>query len=719
MRSKPSTVGIAPGNGLVARFGGIVVYLSGETASTERILGTIEAVAEFDRPGAALAQRLAAVVLAGTAEPQHFGVVAPADDGTLILLRGPVFAEINGAEGTRRLDGARALTWVDEIVREPFRRITLGAAGTAALKALPRTDLRAGIAPGGGFVLTAALRRATKTPRRPAETPPLAVDLTAHRARTAPQAAPSTKAPEHPATSADPHTHANTNRQRATPTNERGHPTTSDAPDTRANGNRSHAIPSNSAREPTAASGVSKAQQPHTANSTPGDTSRSSAQCSTGAATEHTSANSASRSAGRRTRTVEPESTAAAGITAASAADAAGNHPGAASAEGTASKNPAAAVGISVDSPLEPTAAAGFAAADSGREAGGAGSKGTASAKKQSASRTKKASSPSAGGSAVPRPTVSTDELEATAASGFGAMPEPTGESDAVAPSSATRSATGGNANTFPAKADRSTAGSSSNAAATQGTSPGAGAPSKKAGRSAAAAASASGTAPSGAGTTPGASHATPGAAAAAPGAPGATPGASAASPGTPGAAPGASAAYPRRPGRPLPRPRPPIGSKAAADRPLAWSQARQPGGWPEPVALHRPSENRGLRVMRPVLDRAVGALILENGTAYPLDRPYVIGRGPQADDAVRAATAAPIVIQRDRHVSRVHAYVSVDDGKVFVRDATDTSGTFIAPPGTDQWTRISTSPTELRPGWSVRISDRVLTYRPDDRQAS
>ncbi|MGX1777900.1 FHA domain-containing protein [Nocardia brasiliensis] len=119
---------------------------------------------------------------------------------------------------------------------------------------------------------------------------------------------------------------------------------------------------------------------------------------------------------------------------------------------------------------------------------------------------------------------------------------------------------------------------------------------------------------------------------------------------------------------------------------------------------------------MRPVLDRAVGALILENGTAYPLDRPYVIGRGPQADDAVRAATAAPIVIQRDRHVSRVHAYVSVDDGKVFVRDATATSGTFIAPPGTDQWTRITTSPTELRPGWSVRISDRVLTYRPEDR---
>ncbi|WP_167461510.1 FHA domain-containing protein [Nocardia brasiliensis] len=117
----------------------------------------------------------------------------------------------------------------------------------------------------------------------------------------------------------------------------------------------------------------------------------------------------------------------------------------------------------------------------------------------------------------------------------------------------------------------------------------------------------------------------------------------------------------------------------------------------------------------RPVLERAVGALVLENGTAYPLDRPYVIGRGPQADETVRAATAAPIVIQRDRHVSRVHTYVSVDDGKVLVREAESTSGTFIAPPDTDEWTRITTSPTELHPGWRLRISNRVLTYHPEN----
>ncbi|MBF6209016.1 FHA domain-containing protein [Streptomyces gardneri] len=372
MRRKPSTVGVAPGNGLVARFGAVVAYLGAETASTDRVLGTIEAVAEGDHPGAALAQRLAAVIFGSTVQPPPFGVVAPTDDGMLILLRGPVTAEIQGAEGTRRLDGGRAFTWVDEIVREPVRRITIGAGTGAPPTALPRTDLRAGVVPGGGFVLHAAVRRAGKTV------------------------------------------------------------------------------------EP---------------------------------------------------RTAEPAS----------------------------------------------------------------------------------------------RP-----EPEPTAAAGFTAMPEPTGASEAVAP-----------------------------------------------------------------------------------------------------------APQPTESVRPLAKPRPP---RPVADRPLAWSQVHPAH---EAVALRKTPETSGTGVPRPAAPAgdSIGALVTEDGAAYPLNRAYVIGRGPQVDESVRAATAAPLVIQRDRHVSRVHAYVSVDGGKVYVRDAAATSGTFIAAPGADQWTRINTSPTELLPGWRVRVSERVLTYRGQDQR--
>lgn len=404
MRRQPSTVGIAPGDGLVARFGAVVAYLGAETTSTDRILGTIEAVAEGEHPGAALAQRLAAVIFGSTVQPPPFGVVAPTADGVLILLRGPVTAEIQGADGTRRLDGGRAFTWVDEIVREPVRRITIGADTGAPPTALPRTDLRSGVVPGGGFVLHAAVRRAGKT------------------------------------------------------------------------------------------------VQP---------------------------------------RTSEP------------------------SAQGEP----------------EPTAAAGFAAMPD--------STGAAEAIVQS--------KPGA------RPTGRSDAVaQATPAS------RPTGTSDAVAQ---------------------------------------------------------------------------------------------------------AAPARPAESSRPLVKPRPP---RHVPDRPLAWSQV-QPAR--EPVALRKAPDDGGTRGPHPAAlsaDTTVGALVTEEGAAYPLDRAYVIGRGPQVDEAVRTATAEPIVIQRDRHVSRVHAYVAVDGGKVYIRDAAATSGTFIAGPGTDQWTRISTSPTELPPGWRVRISERVLTHRGD-----
>ena len=110
-------------------------------------------------------------------------------------------------------------------------------------------------------------------------------------------------------------------------------------------------------------------------------------------------------------------------------------------------------------------------------------------------------------------------------------------------------------------------------------------------------------------------------------------------------------------------------------------------------------------------LSFAGAVLTADDGAAYPLDRAYVIGRSPLGDNAVRNATASPIAFRDDQHVSRVHAYVSVDGGAVFVRDAATPGGTFIAPPGAKEWIQIGTTPTELQPGWSVRVGMRILTY--------
>ena len=103
--------------------------------------------------------------------------------------------------------------------------------------------------------------------------------------------------------------------------------------------------------------------------------------------------------------------------------------------------------------------------------------------------------------------------------------------------------------------------------------------------------------------------------------------------------------------------------------------------------------------------------LVGEDGAAYPLDRRYVIGRDPLADDAVRACTATPLVIRDDPRVSRAHAHLWVDGGTVWVRDACTPAGTFITAPGAASWMQIGTAPTELPPEWSLRIGERIFRH--------
>lgn len=389
MHAHSSTVAIVPGTGIVARFGDVVVYLAGETPSTDRLLGAVETVANntaASAPGAALAQRLAGVVFGGTSAPPPFGVLAPTADGMLILLRGAVIAEISGAEGNRRLAGDRAFTWVDEIIREPVRRIAIGAEMADPTSANPRTDLRAGIVNGNGFVLTLGRRR-NPAPRR--------VE------------------------------------------------TADEPPPTEATGFRA-------LREPNGSSG--------------GDA---------------------------------------------------------------------------------PSATAGFPA-------------------------------PGPATGHLPEDEQSGPESKTVSA---GARPD-TGDSATV--STGQRSSPANNA-------------------------------------------------------------------------------------------------------------------------PLAWSQALDAAQRSAPVALSKAQHSN------PSSPR--GALVTEDGLSYPLDRPYVLGRNPSGDESVRAAAATPILIERDRLVSRVHAFVAPDRDKVFVREAPATSGTFFAAPDSERWSRVGTLPIELQPGWRLRINDFLLTY--------
>jgi len=153
-------IAVQPGDGLVGRFGDTVLLVAGpvseEDPFVEHLVGTVEAgAAETDVPGAALAQRIGELLFrADSAHVASFGLVAPVEGGALVLLHGDVDAEISQPSGVSRLSGRQAVTWVDHVVHAPFDRVALTRGEAGPVSVHPRSDLRVGVVPGGGFVLS-------------------------------------------------------------------------------------------------------------------------------------------------------------------------------------------------------------------------------------------------------------------------------------------------------------------------------------------------------------------------------------------------------------------------------------------------------------------------------------------------------------------------------------------------------------------------------------
>jgi len=112
----------------------------------------------------------------------------------------------------------------------------------------------------------------------------------------------------------------------------------------------------------------------------------------------------------------------------------------------------------------------------------------------------------------------------------------------------------------------------------------------------------------------------------------------------------------------------------------------------------------------------SLGTLVLDDGTIFPLDAGYVIGREPTEAGTVQAGSARPLLIDDpDRVVSRVHAEIRIAGRSVQVVDRDSVNGTYVYPDGGSGWERLAPNePYELAPGTQVLVGRRSLLYRPE-----
>jgi hypothetical protein len=135
-----------------------VLAAAADKACIERLLEICREVsaAHSRAPGRLVARRLAGW-LAGVDEPMDFGVVAATDDALAVFLCGHAALLI---PGELTLSGTQAAAWVDRLISWPPASFVLTLGGSESAKPVPLLalhpflDLRSGVVPGEGLLLT-------------------------------------------------------------------------------------------------------------------------------------------------------------------------------------------------------------------------------------------------------------------------------------------------------------------------------------------------------------------------------------------------------------------------------------------------------------------------------------------------------------------------------------------------------------------------------------
>lgn len=157
MKQRPSTVQVAGGDGLVARFGDVVLYSDARGEAASVLLAAVENASAARHPGDVLAGQLATVVF-GIAASSAVGVIAPGESGYLVLLHGAVVAVVETTGGVHRLTGGRGPAWTSDTYSGAVPTVALSALGGRPISPDPHSDLRGGVVPACGCVMVGELR---------------------------------------------------------------------------------------------------------------------------------------------------------------------------------------------------------------------------------------------------------------------------------------------------------------------------------------------------------------------------------------------------------------------------------------------------------------------------------------------------------------------------------------------------------------------------------
>lgn len=108
-----------------------------------------------------------------------------------------------------------------------------------------------------------------------------------------------------------------------------------------------------------------------------------------------------------------------------------------------------------------------------------------------------------------------------------------------------------------------------------------------------------------------------------------------------------------------------------------------------------------------------LGVVVLDDGSVFQLDTPYLLGRDPDSDDRVRTGDFRGLpVIDQSNQVSRVHARLELRGWDVVLIDNNSTNGTYVHVPKTPDWQRLPAGGEHvLVQGTRVRIGHRTLAF--------